>query len=864
MKLKLLSYFAFLGMAYPALADLTIPKSVEPFFEKYCYNCHDADTEKGDFNLEDFSRKISNAVDAEHWQNLIDQMNAGEMPPKKKKQPSKAELSAAIGDLTEILFKAQDVLKDSGGKAALRKLNRREYEATVKRLTGLRFIAEKLPSDPSGRFDTIGQNQSLSALQLKNYYAVAQELSETALYWATQPRHESKVIKKPYVSKTKYTLQAKKAYEDVKAYERIQKEGISPQEVGLDPKTWKKLNSKVGKRVLAVLKRDASYYERHKDFYEKATVLTGTREKPSARGSSFTYDPRAHHRITVSAALVDGSKTKLRRLLGAFPSFQSIRQEGNLGNALDSFIVTGTYEKPSRHSFILNSHYRTGQKKVKEETVLFAEDVKTGNNLRLQHLKFMEPDAPADTVMVHGVEIEGPFYNPQSPLEKLAEKYKLGKGKGADFDKLVEKFLTEFTDVAFRYRGIPEGFIERLVNYYQLRRKEKLPAVKALVDPLAMVFTSTRFLYLSEPKNKTTKALDPLSLANRLSYFIWSQPADKELYDLAQSGELLQAAVLNQQIDRMLADPKADAFFKGFMSQWLHLKRYDEVSLSEKYNLMRSDGMIHASKKEPIEFFKTLVRENLSSSNLIDSDFVTINGQLAIKYGLTKHYSGDGFQKVKLPQDSARGGILTQSAFLTAGTMGNRPSPIIRGAMVKEILLNDPPPPPPPNVPELVQAGVDPLASVRSLVDLHQKRAQCASCHARFDFIGLGLENFDAVGLWRDKELVSNEVDLIKALENNAKKSKIYDIDPSSELPTGETFGSVQELKKALMKHDDKVAWSVFEGLLCYALGRDASFTDRPFIEQSLKELAQTGKGEKYAVKDMIKQIVTSKMFLEN
>ena len=675
---------------------------------------------------------------------------------------------------------------------------------------------------------------------------------------------ESKIIKESYPSNFKQALEKKNTYENTKAYERIQKEGITPQKAGLKLELWEKLNGKGGELLLKRLKNKGAYYERNKDFYEKATVLTGTREVNAGRGSSFTYDPRAYHRITVSAALVDGSKTKLRRLLGAFPSFKSTRQEGNLGNALDSFIVTGSYDQPSRHSFTLKSHYRTGQENISEETVFFAEDVKTGNNLRHKHLMFMEPDAPADTIMVHGVEIEGPFYNPQSPLEKLAEKYKLGKGSDVDFDKVVEKFLSEFTDITFRYRGIPEGFIERLVTYYQQRRKEKLPAVKALIDPLAMIFSSTRFLYLSEPENTAAKALDPLSVANRLSYFIWSQPADKELYDLAHSGELLQAAVLNQQIDRMLADPKADAFFKGFMSQWLHLKRYDEVSLSEKYNLMRSDGMILAAKKEPIEFFKTLVRENLSSSNLIDSDFVTINGQLAIKYGLTKHYSGHGFKKVKLPKDSARGGILTQAAFLTAGTMGNRPSPIIRGAMVKEILLNDPPPPPPPNVPELVQAGVDPLASVRSLVELHQKRAQCSSCHARFDFIGLGLENFDAVGLWRDKELVSNEVDIIQALENNAKKSKIYDIDPSSELPTGEKFGSVQELKKALMNQDGKVAWSVFEGLMCYALGRDASFTDRPFIEQSLKELAQTGKGEKYAVKDMIKQIATSKMFLEN
>ena len=196
--------------------------------------------------------------------------------------------------------------------------------------------------------------------------------------------------------------------------------------------------------------------------------------------------------------------------------------------------------------------------------------------------------------------------------------------------------------------------------------------------------------------------------------------------------------------------------------------------------------------------------------------------------------------------------------------MGNRPSPIIRGSLVKEVLLNDPPPPPPPNVPELVHEGVDPLSSVTALVKLHQQDPQCASCHARFDFIGLGLENFDAVGIWRDKELVSNEVDIIKALANNKKKSKEYDIDASGTLPNGTKFSDVKELKKSLMKQDRQVAWSVFEGLMCYALGRDSSFTDRRFIEQSLDQLAKPANGERYAVKDMLKHVVKSKMFLEN
>ena len=205
---------------------------------------------------------------------------------------------------------------------------------------------------------------------------------------------------------------------------------------------------------------------------------------------------------------------------------------------------------------------------------------------------------------------------------------------------------------------------------------------------------------------------------------------------------------------------------------------------------------------------------------------------------------------------------MTQTAFLSMGTMGNRTSPIIRGALVKEILLNNPPPPPPPNVPELVVEGVDPLSNVRSLVELHQKQTQCASCHARFDFIGLGLENFDAVGIWRDKELVTLAEE---AQQIGKRPTKYYPVDASGELPNGIKFNDIYGLKAALMKNKRQVAASLFEGLLCYALGRNASFTDRPFIEKSLDFYEQKGKNKAhYTVRTMIKQIVINKAFWNN
>ncbi|MEM1295318.1 MAG: DUF1592 domain-containing protein, partial [Verrucomicrobiota bacterium] len=383
--------------------------------------------------------------------------------------------------------------------------------------------------------------------------------------------------------------------------------------------------------------------------------------------------------------------------------------------------------------------------------------------------------------------------------------------------------------------------------------------------------TSMRFLYVLEPVDEgqiERRELDALSLACRLSYFLWSSPPDAELYQLAESGELLNPSVLEVQVERMLVDPRAENFFDGFMGQWIHIKRFKDLNLTARILLHWTEGFIDSARREPIEFFEEMVAGNLGIANLIDSEFVMVDGVLANAYGL-EGYAGDGFQKVVLPEASPRGGVITQSAFLAAGTMGNRTSPVIRGALVREILLNDPPPPPPPNVPELVAEGEDPLKSVRTLVEMHQQKAQCASCHARFDQIGLGLENFDPIGMWREEEMVTL-VDDVKLLRDGSKKDTernwtTFDIDSSGNLPSGEEFQDVKGLKAALMKEERAVAESMFEGLMIYALGRDISFTDLQIIEDSLEHLGKVseGEGERYRVRDMIKRVVTSGPFRE-
>ncbi|MDP6354942.1 MAG: DUF1592 domain-containing protein [Planctomycetota bacterium] len=828
---------------------------MEPFFGKYCLSCHDADTAKGDLNLEGRTRTIANTTDAAHWQDILDKLNAGEMPPPKKKQPSREELAKAVGDLTVSLQSAQKMLRDSGGAIVVRRLNRREYQATIKELMGVRINGEKLPDDSSGRFDTIGQNQSLNALQLENYFSFAQEVVRMALHWAVQPRTESRAVRRNAANSVK---KEKKIF-DILEKVRIVHETDKPfTEVGLSEYEWNRYNRGSEKYPRHAEYRDrrnlAGYYKDNLDYHSKGRMLP-IRNLVNSIGLPFPHDARAHYRLRVQAGVVDG--VNIRRVIRVtIPTGRGLG--GPNGKPIGSFLVTGTIDKPSTHEMVWRPDFppsfRPKTNKQSRRNVTFLEDQRGGPGRAqlFQHFRPFEPGTPDETILVKWLEAEGPFYDPKTLFERLVDTHKVATATDAELDEIAAEFLRSFANGAFRGHGVSNEFIERLHAYYKSSRAEGQKFYEAIIEPLAMILASSRFLYLVEPT--IDRELDAVSLTNRLAYFLWSGPPDAELLRLANDNSLLRSTVLTQQVDRMLKSPRAEHFFEGFMSQWMHLKRFDASGLNSRLLLHRTDGMVISSRREPIEFFKTLVRENLSTSNLIDSEFVTINGLLAMNYGLTEHHSGDGFKKVSLPGDSPRGGLITQAAFLSTGTMGNRTSPVIRGALVKEILLNDPPPPPPPNVPELVAAGTDPLASVRSLVALHQKKPQCASCHARFDFIGLGLENFDAVGLWRDEELVT---DAQVAVQIPRRPKKVYPIDASGELPNGETFKDVFGLKKALMKEKRKVAASLFEGLLCYALGRNISFTDRPLIQKTLNELD----GEDFPVREMIKRVVISRQF---
>ena len=862
--LLVLAVSLFCRVPLAAKARVILPKSIEPFFENYCFDCHDADTAKADLDLEGLSRSIVDVADAENWQDILDQLNSGEMPPKKKTQPSKDELAKVVGDLTESLQSAQLMLKDSGGEITLRRINRREYESTIKELLGIRILAERLPDDASGRYDTIGQNQSLSSIDLENYFEQGQQLVQTAMHWAVKPRAKIKVDRKDFANSGKMERNIYKILEKVQEVHDTDK---SYKDVGLTEYEWNRYNRGSEKYPRHAEYRDrrnlAAYYRDNLKYHPIGRMLP-IRNLVNSMGISFLPDARAYYRLRASAGVVDG--VEIRRSIRMTVPHAGKGAEN--GKPIGSFYVTGSIEEPSTHEVVwypkFGDGFRPTTSKSARKSIWFGEDQhgRPPNNQLYQHYRPIEPDVPDETILVRWLEVEGPFYDQKTPFEKLVDTCKVATASPEELDASAEVFLRRFATSAFRGQEASDEFVSKLYIYYKAERRAGKSFHEAMVDPLAMILSSPRFLYLVNPsteEKQNNRVLDGISLANRLSSFLWSGPPDQELLKLARNGSLLEKPVLLKQTERLMSHARAENFHKGFISQWMHLDRLDSVGINTRFHLHFTDAYVHSAKREPVEFFKTLLEENLPANNLIDSDFVTINGVLAAKYGLNDQYSGNGFQKVSLDADSPRGGLMTQASFLAIGTMGNRTSPVIRGSLVKEILLNDPPPPPPPNVPELIASSAEPLPSVRHLVELHQQKAQCASCHARFDFIGLGLENFDAIGMWREEELVT-DAEHFSQLKNRRTKRKLYPVDASGELPNGEKFKDVHGLKAALMKQERQVAASLFEGLLCYALGRDVSFTDRPIIEKALNDMEK----KNYPVRDMIKQVVLCEPFSRN
>ena len=406
----------------------------------------------------------------------------------------------------------------------------------------------------------------------------------------------------------------------------------------------------------------------------------------------------------------------------------------------------------------------------------------------------------------------------------------------------AKKILLTLARRAFR-RPVTEADVTPLLAFYE-QGKQEADFDHGIQSALEALLVSPEFLFRIERDPKTSASVYRLSdfeLASRLSFFLWSSIPDDELLALAEQGKLSNATVLQQQVNRLLADPRSEAFVKNFGGQWLHLRNLETSKPDPDVYPSYDDNLKLAFERETELFFESVLRENRSVLELLDADYTFLNQRLAEHYGIRGVY-GSQFRRVTLTgqQRAARGGLLGQGSILTVTSYPNRTSVVQRGKWILENLLGSPPPPPPPDIPDLKPKSSDGrLLSMREQLDLHRANAICASCHARMDPIGFALENYDGVGKWRTVDAG-------------------LPIDASGKLPNGKVFTGSAELKKILLTdHRDEFITTVAEKLLTYALGRGLEAYDQPAVRAIVRDAAK----DNYRLPAMISAIINSKPF---
>jgi hypothetical protein len=353
------------------------------------------------------------------------------------------------------------------------------------------------------------------------------------------------------------------------------------------------------------------------------------------------------------------------------------------------------------------------------------------------------------------------------------------------------------------------------------------------------VLVSPEFLFRVEQDPSgvaagTAYRVSDLELASRLSFFLWSSIPDEELLDLARDGRLSDPQILETQVGRMLADKRAEALSNNFASQWLYLRNLDAFIPDMRLYPDFDDNLRQAMRVETELFFQSLVQRNASVLELIRSDYTFLNERLAKHYGIPNIF-GSHFRRVKVDREAGRGGLLRQGSILTVTSYATRTSPVIRGHWVLKNLLGNPPPPPPPNVPTLDDNTVNASLSLRDRLQQHRANPTCASCHNLLDPVGFALENYDAIGRWRESE---NELP----------------IDTRSVLWDGTEVGSVRDLENVILAHPDLFVQTLTEKLMTYALGRGIEPLDGPTIRQ----IVQGCRSDGYRFADIVLGIVKS------
>ncbi len=800
---------------------------VSGFLNKYCADCHNADVSEGERSFAAFQLPLTTVQQLITADEIIDQVTLKVMPPEDAtEQPTDDERLQLFESLRHSIEIARENFQSTGGRTVMRRLSNREYEVTLATLFGRRVdllgLTADFPKDnTSHHIDTIGESLVTSGFLLDQYFQAASRLVDARLGKLGTPAMEP---------------QSWHFTDNFRQYEEL---------TGSHSSVFKFKFLCLYEQPNTDTRQGG--YGHIEDFLEGVPVsgLYDIQIHVQAMHRDTHYDPKIF-RIDFSepfqVAVVPGDATKghihypqaIEPILATAivpddePDWLSFQVWLEAGQTPRFIFPNGPYE--SRASVIeTNKRYKKEFKKPQDgvsRTTLLREG-------KLPHIKIGE------------IKIQGPLPEPGGCKEEQA----VFGPAGFQPETAISQLLA-FAEKAYR-RPLVVADRARIEALYQKRISEAATPREAALDTLKMVLCSPSFLYLSEITPDAETQLRPFDLASRLSYALWSGPPDEGLFDAAQSGRLTETEELTSQVDRLLSDPRSAAFVAGFLDSWLNLRDIGNLppprkAASEYY----AENLPESMKQEARRFFAHLLETDGSVIEFLDADYTFVDKKLAKLYRMPEQETlrlADGFQRVNVPENGQRGGLLGMASVLTVSANGVDTSPVTRGVWVLENILGITPPPPPDEVPA-IDADVRGALTIRDKLAAHSKDPACYVCHRNMDPLGFALETFDPIGRWRLKYPNSKG----KGKDSAAK------IDASGKLPSGETFQDFRELKQVLVQHrTDLFARNLIEKLLAYTTGRHMERIDQYEVDDILQRV----KTSNYGLKTMITEVLTSKIF---
>ena len=904
----------FLGAGFALAAAICTPgtlraavpaKPLADFAEQYCYSCHNDVDKEGGLDLTALEFSPENANNFLTWVKVHDRVTTGEMPPSGKKRPEHAAVQAFVGEIASSLTTHERAAIAKSGRAVMRRLNRTEYENSLRDIFQAPMLAvqSQLPEDGEAhRFNKVSKALDVSYVHMARYMEAAD--------YAMREVMADALVRPPTVAK--------------RFYARDQPSMVI---------FWNTLaNPSAPRHTFPVLDKSGQ----PEVLARTAPITVGAAGDPTLRdreavgmvsseyeGFSYSFDEfrapaTGRYRVKFSGLSVwvgtGGHRTIYEGLdrVGKpdepywFFGKGSDISEGRRSESINVYTKRGPMSRrvggfdvgPEASVSDLGEVMLYANETLSPNATRFYRSRPTGHNWPYNHTNPWAQRDGQPGVAFRWMEVDGPLYDdsvgagyrllfgdlPMQRVESEAGTVALtaavgnpaarggrggGGGRGgsilarvnvevvsADPDRDAERLLRAFMQRVYR-TPVEDSHVALFLDVIKQRRAAGLGFAKSMLVGYAAVLASPQFVFVEEPVGR----LDDAALATRLALYLWNSEPDAALRARAARGELRRPEVLRAETERMLDDPKSRRFVDAFLDYWVDLRKIADTTpsatLYNDYTL--DDALTEAAVEETRLYFAEQLRANLPVRTVVAADFTFLNERLAEHYGIPG-VDGVAMRRVQLPAGSVRGGFMTQASVLKVTANGTTTSPVLRGKWIMDRIVGHEIPPPPTAVPA-VEPDIRGAVTIRQQLDKHRADESCAVCHRKIDPPGFALESFDVMGAWRDRYRASapggGEVGFGKDGWPFQYRYALP-VESSGEWSDGRAFKDVRELKGLLLADEDQIARNFVRQLAVFATGAPVGFSDRDQIEAILRKTQAGG----YGIRTLVSEIVQSELFL--